>query len=155
MLFYLLTQLFVENAFGAGSFLTWGLDYLNKLMKNLSLAVKNLDPSMKSDIRKVNNIIEETCNEIAGMIVEPSTFTYFSPEGIKITCNFINKFSSDISATLDNPSIVFESYVEKLKTSIEPYVENMNAFIPYVENMNVQINSILNRVEALKILSEI
>ena len=97
------------------------------------MALRNLDPSIKSDIRKINNIIEETCNELSGMIEEPSTYTYYSNEGFKITCNFINKLSSDISAALDNPSILQ----------------------PYADKIKGPLNSVLNHVEAFKIISEI
>ena len=102
-------------------------------MNNLSMALRNLDPSIKSDIRKINSIIEETCNELSGMVEEPSTYTYYANDGFKITCNFINKLSSDILAALDDPSVLQ----------------------PYVDKIKGPLNSALNHVEAFKIISKI
>ena len=88
---------------------------------------------MKSHIRKVNSIIEETCNEITGMISDPSTNNNYSPEDFKVTCDFISKLARDILAALDEPLILQ----------------------PYFDKINVPIKFALNQFEAYKVLSEI
>ena len=86
---------------------------LDDLAKGLPTALSNLDPSVKADIGKVNIIISEVCDKMMAT-AKPSTFSYYSPEGIKASCDFINKTAADLLLGLDDPSII-QSYIDKVQ----------------------------------------
>jgi hypothetical protein len=104
---------FLPSAKSALAGLDKASDSLDNLSRGLPSALAQLDPAVKADIAKVNVIIAEVCNKIMAEAT-PSTFSYYSPEGIKATCNVINKTANDIVLGLDDPSII-QSYVDKVQ----------------------------------------
>ena len=96
-----------------GSALAKATSTLDLLMKGFPAVLKNIDPSFKADIRKVNEIIADVCNKIQ-YEAKPSTNSYYSSEGMKVTCDSINGIAQEISQGLDDPAIT-QSYVDKLK----------------------------------------
>ena len=85
---------------------------LDNLMKGLPAALANMDPAVKADFGKVNVIIAEVCNKMVA--ARPDTYSYYTPEGIKVTCDFINKTANDIYEGLSDPAII-QSYTDKLQ----------------------------------------
>ena len=96
-----------------GNNLAKASDSLDNLMKGLPAALKNMDPAVKADFRKVNALIADVCNKMVNE-AKPESYSYYTPEGIKVTCDFINKTANDIVLGLDDPAII-QSYVDKLK----------------------------------------
>ena len=94
---------------------------LDNLMIGLPAALKNMDPAVKADFRKVNALIADVCNKMV-YEAKPESYSYYTPEGIKVTCDFINKTANDIVLGLDDPAII-QSYVNKLKQ----YTNALNA----------------------------
>jgi hypothetical protein len=96
-----------------GAALSKATSTLDLLMKGFPAVLKNISPSFKSDIRKVNGIVADVCNKIMSE-ARPSTYSYYSSGGMKATCDSINKIAQEISQGLDDPAIT-QSYVDKLK----------------------------------------
>jgi hypothetical protein len=88
-------------------------DMLQLLMKGLPAALQNMDPALKADFAKVNNVITDVCSKILTQ-AQPTVYSSYNPQDLKTTCDYINKVSSDVTAGLDNPAIV-QSYVDQLK----------------------------------------
>lgn len=86
---------------------------LDDLSRGLPSALANIDPAVKADVAKVNVIIAEVCDKMLAEAT-PSEFTYYSPEGIKASCDFITATANDILQGLDDPSII-QSYVDKVQ----------------------------------------
>ena len=86
---------------------------LDTLMKGLPAALANIDPAVKADFGKVNVIIAEVCNKMVSEAT-PQTYSYYNPEGIRVTCDLINKTANEIVLILNDPSIT-QSYTEKLQ----------------------------------------
>lgn len=86
---------------------------LDDLSRGLPTALANIDPAVKADVGKVNVIIAEVCDKMLAEAT-PSEFSYYSPEGIKASCDFITKTANDILLGLDDPSII-QSYVDKVQ----------------------------------------
>jgi len=97
----------------AGSSLSKASGSLDNLMKGLPAALANMDPAVKEDFRKVNVIIAEVCSKMVDE-AKPETYSYYTPAGIKVTCDFINKTANDIYLGLNDPAII-QSYTDKLQ----------------------------------------
>ena len=79
---------------------------LEDLNADLPDALAKMDPAIKQDIKDVNNLILDIC-DIAVANARPSTTTsYYSPEGIKSTCAFIQKHVPTVSMGLDDPAVI-------------------------------------------------
>ena len=86
---------------------------LDKLMIGLPAALKHMDPALKADFGKVNVVIAEVCDKMVAE-AKPYAQSYYTPEGIRTTCDFINKTANDILLGMDDPAIV-QYYTNKLK----------------------------------------
>merc|ERR1711981_46553 len=100
-----LKELLPENP---GTSLAKASATLDELSAQLPQALANVDPEIKADFGKVNVIIADVCNKILE-VATPSTFSYYTPAGIKATCEMINKTANMVSQGLEDPS-VFQGY---------------------------------------------
>ena len=87
-------------------------DTLNRITPYLPTALANVPPTVKNDIADVNRIIAEVCNKLVNE-VRPQTWTYYSNEGIKATCRYVNEKANEVLLAFDDPSIV-QNYVNQL-----------------------------------------
>ena len=98
----------------AGQSLGKATGALDNLMIGLPAALKNMrDRAVKANFGKVNLIIAEECNKMVAE-ARPYAESYYTPEGIRVTCDFINKKANDIFLSLDEPTII-QYYTNKLK----------------------------------------
>lgn len=110
-----------------GSALSKASKSLNEMMKGLQVALKNIDPSVKSDVGKVNNIVDHVCNKIVETGSESPTFTYYSPEGLKVTCDYINRVAKVLVDGLENPEVT-QYYVDKLNAPTKALLEQVEIY---------------------------
>jgi len=112
-----------------GEALSKSTDSFNSLMKGLPTALQNIDPSIKSDVGKVNAIIAQVCSQIVetGSGSEPSTFSYFSAEGLKSTCDYINKVANQIEAGLEDPGVT-QYYVDAINKPVKALQEQAKIY---------------------------
>jgi len=104
---------------------------INLLMKRFPDVLKNIEPSFKSDIKNINAIIVEVCNNKMSE-TGPSTNSYFSQESMKSTCDSITKIVQKLSQGLDDPSIT-QSVVDNLKQ--------------YSNDLIIKVNNLLKSYE--------
>ena len=83
-------------------------DALDDLNKGLPDALARMDPSIKADIKKVNEIILDICDRAVSGASGPSSGS------IKATCDFINDSVPQVSRGLDDPSVI-TNLIEELK----------------------------------------
>jgi hypothetical protein len=110
-----------------GSALSKASDSLNEMMKGLQGALNNINPSLKSDVGKVNKIVDDVCNKIVEYGSESPTFTYYSPEGLKVTCDYINRVAKVIVDGLENPEVT-QYYVDKLNAPTKALLEQVEIY---------------------------
>ena len=94
-------------------------EVLNTLARDLPAVLRSVDPAIKSDIAKVDEIVGKVCDEIMFQAV-PSVrdFQYFTPESILKTCEYIREVSADMVRGLDDPAI-YQSYVDEMNVALE------------------------------------
>ena len=110
------------------SALTQATSSLDLLMKGFPAVLKSIDPSIKADIKRVNSVIASVCDKIVSEASgSESTFSYYSSEGMKATCDSINKVSQGISQGLDDPAVTLQ-YVDKLKQSVKSVQDQVDVF---------------------------
>jgi hypothetical protein len=81
-------------------------EVLNELTRGLPAVLRSLDPAMKSDITKVDEIIGKVCDEIMFQAIPSARdFQYFTPESIMKTCEYIREVSADLVDLMTLPSI--------------------------------------------------
>lgn len=86
---------------------------LEQLNEGLPDALAKMDPSIKNDIKEVNGLILEICDKAAANAKPATINSYYSPEGIKKTCDFLHKHVPEISRGLDEPQVI-SNLIEKL-----------------------------------------
>ena len=101
---------------------TTTLDFLSKILKNIP-------SSVKGDIRKVNGIVADVCNNNTS-------------EGTKATCDSINKITHQISQGFDNPDLFFDklklmfthlfTFIEKITSSLTVLLQQIKHIFPAV-----------------------
>ena len=96
--------------------LTQAMAKLNELAKELPTYLQNVSPQTKSDINKVNGIVNDICAR-AMTEINPSAYSMYTPSGLKEMCDYIEKVGNDIVAGLDNPAI-FQKYTSDLQTAV-------------------------------------
>ena len=79
---------------------------LEDLNAELPEALAKMDPAIKTDIKEVNNLILEICDKAVANARPTSTTSYYSPEGIKSTCAFLQKHIPSVSQGLDDPAVI-------------------------------------------------
>ena len=89
---------------------------LNELAPQLPTYLANMDPQTKSDIAKVNGIVNDLCARAIDE-VNPTAYTSTTPEGLKEMCDYIVKIGNDIVEGLDNPAI-FQKYTRQLNDAV-------------------------------------
>ena len=89
---------------------------LNELAPQLPTYLANMDPQTKSDIAKVNGIVNGICARAIDE-VNPTAYTSTTPEGLKEMCDYIAKVGNDIVEGLDNPAI-FQKYTRQLNDAV-------------------------------------
>merc|ERR1712080_438023 len=82
------------------------LDFLSKILKNIP-------SSVKGDIRKVNGIVADVCNNNTS-------------KGTKATCDSINKITHQISQGFDNPDLLFDK-LKLVFTHLFTFIENITS----------------------------
>ena len=90
---------------------------LNELSIQLPTYLANADPQTKSDIIKVNGIVNDICARATSEINPTAYSGRYTPEGLKEMCDYITKVGSDIVAGLDNPAI-FQKYTSDLQGAV-------------------------------------
>ena len=83
-----------------------GTNILNTLMPKLPYVLKNSAPYIRSDVAAVNQIISEVCDKAMDGSQNTQTWSYYTPEGIRDTCRFINEKANEVLKAFDDPSIV-------------------------------------------------
>jgi len=96
--------------------LTQAMAKLNELATQLPTYLQNVSPQTKSDISKVNGIVNDICAR-AMTEINPSAYSMYTPSGLKEMCDYIEKVGNDIVAGLDNPAI-FQKYTSDLQTAV-------------------------------------
>ena len=91
---------------------------LNELAPQLPAVLKSVDPAMKSDMAKVDEIIGKVCDEIM-FEAKPNSrgVQYYTPDSIEKTCDYIKSISADLVGGLENPAI-YQNYVEEMNGAI-------------------------------------
>ena len=79
---------------------------LEDLNAELPEALAKMDPAIKSDIKEVNNLILEICDKAVANARPSSTTSYYSPEAMKSTCEFMHKHIPSVSQGLDDPAVI-------------------------------------------------
>ena len=79
---------------------------LEDLNAELPEALARMDPAIKSDIKEVNNLILEICDKAVANARPSSTTSYYSPEAMKSTCEFMHKHIPSVSQGLDDPAVI-------------------------------------------------
>ena len=103
---------YVNNPNAALAKATTALDDLNKGLPDL---LARMDPSMKDDIKKVNELVLDICDRaVSGARPATDFSSYYSPESIKATCDFIKENVPQISRGLDDPAVI-TNLIEELK----------------------------------------
>ena len=90
---------------------------LNELSVQLPTYLANADPQTKSDIVKVNGIVNDICARATSEINPTAYSGRYTPEGLKEMCDYITKVGNDIVAGLDNPAI-FQKYTSDLQGAV-------------------------------------
>ena len=89
---------------------TASLDDLNKDFPDV---LAKMDPSMKAQVKKVNQQVIDVCNKMmADQSKSDSVFDFSA--GMKTTCDYIAKTANEISLGMDDPAVV-NQLIEKLK----------------------------------------
>ena len=96
--------------------LTQAMAKLNELSEQLPVYLANIDPQTKTDIAKVNGIVNDICARAMDEI-QPSAYKSYTPQGMKEMCDYIAKVGGDILAGLDNPAI-FQKYTSQLQGAV-------------------------------------
>ena len=86
---------------------------LEDLNNGLPDALAKMDPSIKNDIKQVNQIVLEICDKAVANSNAASTTSYYTPEGMRATCEFLNKHIPTVSRGLDDPAIITD-LIQKL-----------------------------------------
>ena len=97
--------------------LTQAMAKLNELSTQLPTYLANVSPQTRSDIVKVNGIVNNVCARAMSEINPNAYSNIYTPQGLKEMCAYIAKVGSDIVAGLDNPSI-FQKYTNDLQTAV-------------------------------------
>ena len=79
---------------------------LEDLNAGLPDALAKMDPAIKDDIKQVNNLVLEICNKAVANARPTTTTSYYSPEGIKSTCAFLQKHVPTVSRGMDDPAVI-------------------------------------------------
>ena len=98
---------------------------LNELAPQLPAVLQTVSPAMKSNIEKVDEIINKVCDEVMFEAVPTSrAFQYFTPESIMKTCDYIREVSADMVAGLEDPAI-YQNYVDEMNGALA----KLNSFV--------------------------
>lgn len=79
---------------------------LEDLNKGLPDALAKMDPAIKDDIKQVNNLVLDICNKAVANARPTTATSYYSPEGIKSTCAFLQKHVPTVSRGMDDPAVI-------------------------------------------------
>ena len=98
---------------------------LDDLNKGLPAALENMPPSLKDDIRKVNELVIDVCDKAVKGAKPAVSGTYaYSSFDMHVTCQFIKKHVPEISKGLDDPTIITD-LIENLKKFSQPYINRL------------------------------
>ena len=86
---------------------------LEDLNNGLPDALAKMDPSIKNDIKQVNQLILEICDKAVANSNAASTTSYYTPEGMEATCDFLHKHVPTVSRGMDDPAVI-TNLVQKL-----------------------------------------
>lgn len=96
---------------------------LNELSAQLPTYLANVSPQTKSDIGKVNGIVNDLCAKAMSEINPTAYSNSYTPEGLKEMCNYIAKVGNDIVSGIDNPAI-FQKYTSDLQSAVTALSDN-------------------------------
>lgn len=110
----------MSNPWGSLDKASASLDDLNKDFPDV---LAKLDPSIKDDVKEVNNIVIEICKQMVSGAKSDSIF--FSQAGLKSSCDYINNTAREISLGMDDPAVV-----SQLIDSLKDFTTKFNGFRP-------------------------
>ena len=87
---------------------------LEDLNNYLPEALARMDPAIKDDIKQVNGLVLEICDRAVANARPSSTTSYYSPEAIVSTCEFLHKHVPSVSKGLDDPAVI-TNIIQKLR----------------------------------------
>ena len=88
---------------------------LDDLMAQMPALLNMIPDSIKSDIRKVNEIIADACSKmVSESNYSGDGFNYYSAGGMKSTCESINSIAKSVSDAIEDPAWT-QYYVDQLK----------------------------------------
>ena len=96
---------------------------LNELSNQLPTYLANVSPQTKSDIGKVNGIVNDLCARAMSEINPSAYSNSYTSQGLKEMCAYIAKVGNDIVSGLDNPAI-FQKYTSDLQTAVTALSDN-------------------------------
>ena len=102
-------------------------DLLEQLNEGLPDALAKMDPSIKNDIKQVNNLVLEICDKAVANSKPTTINSYYSPEGVKTTCDFLKKHVPEISRGLDEPAVI-SNLIQKLAEFVKLSKEMADLF---------------------------